>query len=136
MEKQFRKYVDQALKTKGNTSDALFKLLESRLDNVIFRLGFAESRPQARQLVSHRHIFVNGKKVNIPSFLLKPGDAITLATKTAQNPFVKKLLDDQGRSLPEWLDRKGPAGSVKRFPTREDIKEPFSENDIVEFYSR
>jgi small subunit ribosomal protein S4 len=136
MEKQFAKYVDRALNMKGNTGDNLFSLLETRLDNVVFRLGFAQSRPQARQLVGHRHVFVNGNKVNIPSYQLRVSDTVTLSSKAAELPVVKKLLDDEDRNLPSWLDRKGPAGTIKRLPGRDDVKEQFSEQDIVEFYSR
>lgn len=136
LEKQFAKYVNQALNMTGNTGDNLFSILETRLDNVVFRLGLAESRPQARQLVSHKHVFVNGKKVNIPSFELKVGDSISLGSKAAELPFVKKLLADKEKTLPNWLTRKGPAGKVKRMPARVDVTENFSEQDIVEFYSR
>lgn len=136
VEKQFRKYVDFALNAEGNTSDNLFKMLESRLDNVVYRLGFVASRPQARQLVSHRHIFVNGKRVNIPSYQVKVGDTVSIGTKASEIPSVKKLMQQEDLQIPGWLERKGGAGQIKRIPSREDIKEPFSEQDIVEFYSR
>ncbi len=136
LEKQFKSYVGKALKTKGNTVNALFSLIESRLDNVVFRLGFAQTRPQARQLVSHRHTIVNGKIVNIPSYLVKVGDTITLSTKAMEIPSVKKLLEQKNPVVPSWLKRKGVFGKVLRLPTRDDVKEPISDHDIIEFYSR
>jgi small subunit ribosomal protein S4 len=136
MEKQFRKYVEEALKTKGNTADTLFSLLETRLDNIVFRLGFAATRPQARQLVSHRHVFVNGKRLNIPSYKAKVGDTVTLSAKAMEIPSVKKLISEDDYETPGWLQRKAAAGNVTRQPKRDDLKEPFSEQDIVEFYSR
>lgn len=136
MEAQFKKYMEKALKTKGNTANKLFSLLETRLDNVVFRLGFAATRPQARQLVSHRHVFVNGGKVNIPSYEMKVGDTITLDTKALNLPGLKKLLEDKEKKIPSWLAKKGPAGKVVRIPAREDVVEPISDQDIIEFYSR
>lgn len=136
MEKQFAKYVEEALKYKGNTGDALFGILESRLDNVVYRLGLAKTRPQARQLVSHRHILVNGKKVNIPSYRLKIGDTVTLDNSAMSVPNVKKLLENKEPVIPGFLERKGGAGKVKRAVKREDIKEMINESDIIEFYSR
>jgi len=136
LEKQFRTYVNEAFKSKGNTSDALFAILESRLDNVVYRLGFAKTRPQARQLVSHRHVLVNGKKVNIPSFRLKPGDTISLDTKALKVPNIKKLLDAKEPVIPAFLKRKAGIGLFKRNAKREDLKEDINESDIIEFYSR
>ncbi len=135
LEKQFRKYVEQALKSHGNTGDTLFWLLERRLDNVVFRLGFAKSRPQARQLVSHGHIMVNGKKVNIPSYSLAVGDTIAITSKGSEVPSVKKLMSGEF-DVPVWLTRKGGAGKVERMIKRDDIKELINESDIIEFYSR
>lgn len=136
MEKQFRRYVNTALKSKGNTGVMLLSLLERRLDNTIFRLGFAPTRPSARQVVSHRHVLIDGKKVNIPSYQVKPGETITLDAKAMKIPSVKKLLEEQDFKIPTWLKRKGGAGKIEREPKREDIVEPISEQDIVEFYSR
>lgn len=135
LERQFAGYMNKALKTKGNTVDALFSLLESRLDNVVFRLGFAETRPQARQLVSHRHVFVNGERVNIPSYQVKAGEAITLSKKAMEIPSITKLLKEKV-TTPSWLERKAAAGRVIRSPKREDVGEPINEQDIIEFYSR
>jgi len=136
LEKQFRKYVEMALKTKGNTGEKLIGILEKRLDNVIFRLGFAPSRPAARQIVSHGHVMVDGKKVNIPSYELKVGQTVTLDTKGMNIPTVAKLLKSEEIKLPSWLEKKAVVGKVAREPKREDIFEPISEQDIVEFYSR
>ncbi len=136
MEAQFRKYMEKAFKTKGNTANKLFSLLETRLDNVVYRLGFTETRPQARQIVSHRHVFVNGGKVNIPSYEVKVGDTIALDTKASSIASVKKLLESKEIKAPSWLIRKGPAGKVVRIPSREDVVEPISDQDIIEFYSR
>lgn len=136
MEKQFRKYVEMALSSPGNSGEVLLSLLERRLDNVIFRLGFVPTRPGARQLVTHRHVFVDGKKVNIPSYFVKPGEVISLGSKAIEVPAVKKLLSVKEPNIPAWLSRKAAAGKVKRLPKREDITEAISEQDIIEFYSR
>jgi len=136
LERQFRKYVEAALKTRGNTGEKLLSLLERRLDNVIYRLGFTVSRPAARQLVSHRHVLVNGKKVNIPSYQVKVGETITLSTKALATPVVKKALEVKEIKIPEWLEKKGPVGLIRKEPKSDDITEPISVQDIVEFYSR
>lgn len=136
LERQFRKYIDQAFKVKGNTSDALFSLLESRLDNVVYRLGFAASRAQARQMVSHRHVLVNGAVLNIPSYIVKVGDTIALKPKTVNIPKVDALIKNDKVELPSWLARKSGAGKIERKPTREDILEPIEHQDIIEYYSR
>jgi len=128
MERQFKRYVTKALKSRGNTGEMLLSLLERRLDNAIFRLGFAPTRAAARQLVSHRHVFIDGKRVNIPSFEIKQGNAIKI-------PSIKKQLEEDHK-LPSWLKRKAAVGKVTGLPKREDIMEPISEQDIVEFYSR
>ena len=136
LERQFRRYVEEALKSKGNTGEALLISLERRLDNVIYRLGFAPSRPAARQIVSHRHILVDGKKVNIPSYSLKVGETVSLDSKATNIPEVKKSIEQKDFKIPSWLKRKAVVGKVEAFPKREDITEPISEQDIVEFYSR
>ncbi len=136
LERQFKNYMVESLGETGNTSDVLFSLLESRLDNVVFRLGFAATRPQARQLVSHRHVYVDGKRINIPSFQVKPGQTITLSSKAVEIPSVAQLLKAKDVEIPKWLNRKAAAGKVKRKPGRDDVPEPFMEADIVEFYSR
>jgi len=136
LEKQFRKYVELALKSKGNTGEKLIGFLEKRLDNVIFRLGFAPSRPSARQIVSHGHVLVDGKKVNIPSYGLKVGQTVSLDARGMAIPTVAKLLKNKEIKIPPWLEKKAVVGKVVRDPKREDITEPISEKDIVEFYSR
>lgn len=136
LEKQFKRYYVTAIKSKGNTGEKLLSLLEKRLDNVVYRLGLAATRPAARQLVSHRHVLVNGKKVNIPSYQVSVGDTISL-TKTALDvPAVKSVLNQKDFKLPEWLKRKAVVGKVEREPVRDDITEPIIEQDIIEFYSR
>lgn len=136
MEKQFRGYVNKALKARGNTGEKLMNLLEKRLDNVVYRLGFSPTRPAARQLVSHRHVLVDGAKVNIPSYQVKLGQTISLTNTAMQVPAVKNLLDIKSPKVPDWLLRKAAVGKIKREPNREDIVEPIVEQDIVEFYSR
>ncbi len=135
-EGQFKRYVDAALKTKGNTSDALFSLLERRLDNVVYRLNFAPTRPAARQLVSHRHVLVNGKRLNIPSYQLKVGDTISLSSKAMEIPYLKETFAEKSVKIPSWLEKKGGVGLVKSLPTLDDVTEPVSAQDIIEFYSK
>jgi small subunit ribosomal protein S4 len=136
LEKQFRKYVEIALKSKGNTGEVLLSYLERRLDNVIFRLGFSATRPAARQLISHKHVLVNGKEINIPSYIVRPGETITLTSVGMGVPSVKRLLDEEDFQPPAWLKRKAAAGKIVRIPKKDDIVEPISGQDIVEFYSR
>jgi small subunit ribosomal protein S4 len=136
MEAQFERYITEAFKSKGNTGEALLVKLERRLDNIVYRLGLAPSRPAARQLVSHRHVLVNAKRVNIPSFQVSVGDVISLDGKGLSIPEVKKTLDLKDFKVASWLVRKAAAGKVERLPKREDIGEAISEQDIVEFYSR
>jgi len=138
LEKQFRKYVEASLKSRGNTGEKLIGFLEKRLDNVVFRLGFAPSRPAARQIVSHGHVMVDGKKVNIPSYELEVGQTVSLDAKGMAIPVVAKLLKAKVEDvkIPAWLEKKAAVGKVAREVKREDILEPISEQDIVEFYSR
>lgn len=136
VEHQFRKYIEKAFQSRGNTANRLFELLESRLDNTVYRLGFAATRSQARQMVGHRHILVNGKVLNIPSYQVKKGDTVMLNKKATNIPKVEELLKDEEWKAPEWLQRKGGAGKVVRVPSREDINEPIEDQDIIEFYSR
>lgn len=136
MEKQFKLLVEKALKSKGNTGEALLSLLERRLDNVVYKLGFAESRPMARQLVSHRHVLVNGKKLNIPSYHTEIGDVISLTPKILENPNIMKVVNIEDYEVPTWLERKSTIGKVSADPKRSDVTEIVSEQDIVEFYSR
>ena len=136
MEKQFKGYVKKAFSGKGNTGETLLFLLERRLDNVVFRLGFSSTRPGARQMVTHGHVLVNQKKVNIPSYRIEKTDVISLDEKMSETPTVKKLLSIKEPNIPGWLQRKANAGKVKRLPIREDIKDAVNERDVVEFYSR
>ena len=136
LEKQFRNYIAEALKTKGNTAEMLLSLLERRLDNVVFRLGFAPTRASARQLVSHRHVLVNGKRVNFPSYQVRPGETISLTAKGMEVPAIKQKLTEEKYKAPEWLKRKAAVGLIEREPRVEDLTEPISVQDIIEFYSR
>lgn len=135
LEKQFRKYYEMANKVKGSTGLELLTLLERRLDNVVFRLGLASSRAEARQLVSHGHISVDGKKLNIPSALTKIDQVIAFSGKMLDNIQVKKSLE-QSETLPEWLERKAAVGKVLRLPNREEMESSINEQLIVEYYSR
>lgn len=135
LEKQFRRYFNMASKVKGATGQVLLELLETRLDNIVYRLGFTASRAEARQFVSHGHVAVDGKKVNIPSLRVKVGQTIALLPKLGDNAQVKKSLEAH-TTLPEWLDRKATVGKVLRLPGREEMEESINEQLIVEFYSR
>ncbi len=138
-EKQFRRYFDWADRQKGVTGTNLLVLLERRLDNVVYRLGFADSRAQARQLVIHRHFLVNGKMVNIPSYLVKVGDVIEVAEKSKEILPIKTAQEALARrGVPEWLelDAEKLKGTVKSFPERSHITMPIQEQLIVEFYSK
>ncbi len=138
-EKQFRAYYDKAAKMAGNTGEELLTLIERRLDNVVYRLGFANSRRQARQLVSHGHFTVNGKRVNIPSYLIKTGDVIEVSKKSSTNAFFKQLKeDDVFSTTPKWLDRDKETfqGRVIAAPARDDIDFEIAEHLIVELYSK
>lgn len=136
MEKQFSRYVALAEKKKQNTEEALIQALETRLDNIVYRLGFAKSRPMARQLVSHRHITVNDKKVNIPSYRVKEGDTITISSDfVKKNPDTAQLLEANMEPL-EFLDRKATVGKLVRLPITEEITNPIDYQLVIEFYSR
>jgi len=136
LERQFRGYVDKAMGVRGNTGDTLLSLLERRLDNTVYRLGFTPTRANARQIVSHKHVLVNGKKLNIPSYQVKVGDSITLDNKIQATPHIKLSLEAKNVKIPEWLKKKAIVGVVKRVPKADDVTEPISVQDIVEFYSR
>lgn len=134
LERQFNRYYQLSSKKRGNTGTALLQFLETRLDNVVYRLGFTSSRAGARQLVSHGHIIVDGKKVNIPSFRVKPESTIAISGKMSDNTHVKKSLESN--TLPEWLERKAVVGRVLRVPSREEMEQGINEQLIVEYYSR
>ena len=138
-EKQFRNYYDKASRQGGNTGENLLSLVESRLDNVVYRLGFANSRRQARQLVNHGHFTVNGGRVNIPSYLVKTGDVIAVCEKSASNNFFKGLKEaDAFVAAPKWLDcdKTKLEGKVVAMPTKADIDFDIAVNLIVELYSK
>ncbi len=139
LEGQFRHYFEMANKKEGVTGENLLSILESRLDNVVFRLGLAVSRPEARQLVSHAHFTVNGKKVNVPSYLVKPGDVISVKEKSRHSAkFDTILASTESRLVPKWLDmnRDTLEGKVISLAEREDIDMPIEEHMIVEYYSK
>ncbi|HZT43474.1 MAG TPA: 30S ribosomal protein S4 [Chthonomonadaceae bacterium] len=140
LENQFRNYLDEALRRPGVTGENLLQLLETRLDNVIYRLGLASSRAQARQMVSHRHFTVNGGRVNIPSYILKPGDVVGVHESMFSSGAIKEAREriHTRRGVPEWLDFNAQTleGRVVAMPTRDQIDTNVREQLIIEFYSR
>jgi small subunit ribosomal protein S4 len=139
LERQFRRYFEQALKTRGVTGEILLQLLETRLDNVVFRLGFANSRSAARQMVSHGHVQVNGRKVNISSYTVRPGDTVTVReTPKSRSLAARNLELTQITPVPDWLalDKDEFSGKVARVPSRDEIAPIVNEQMIVELYSR
>jgi small subunit ribosomal protein S4 len=139
LEDQFRRYFEQAERTRGITGETLLQLLERRLDNVAYRLGLATSRPQARQLVRHGHLTINGRKVDIPSFLVRMGDTVGLRKRSTENTTIQHAMEEvKGRGIPEWLvfDASGFSGRISSLPTREQINLPVQEQLIVELYSK
>lgn len=139
LESQFEAYFEKAERQKGITGENLLVLLERRLDNVVFRLGMASSRTEARQLVRHGHFLVNGKRVDIPSFQVKVGDVVTVAEKSKESPKFKETIEAIGqKTVPAWLelDAAVVAGRVTRYPHRDEIDIPVQEQMIVELYSR
>ena len=138
-EKQFRNYYDKASRMEGNTGEELLTFVERRLDNVVYRLGFANSRRQARQLVNHGHFTVNGNRVNIPSYLVKTGDVVAVCEKSVSNNFFKKLKEDDAFvAAPKWLDRdkNTMSGKVIAMPTKDGIDFDIAVHLIVELYSK
>lgn len=139
LEKPFRNYYEKADRQPGMTGENLMKMLESRLDNVVFRLGFARTRKEARQIVGHKHVLVNGKQVTIPSYRVKAGDTVAIKENKKSGPRYKEILEATGgRMVPEWLDadQENLSGNVKELPTREMIDVPVDEMLIVELYSK
>lgn len=139
LEKPFRNYYEKADRMKGMTGENLMVMLESRLDNVVFRMGFARTRKEARQIVGHKHVLVNGKKINIPSYLLKAGDVVEIREKSKSLQRYKDIAEvTGGRLVPEWLEADIEAwkGTVKELPRREVIDVPVNEMLIVELYSK
>ena len=139
LEKPFRNYFEKASRMRGQVGENLMILLESRLDNVIFRLGWARTRREARQIVGHRHVLVNGKIVNIPSYLIKAGDTVEIKEKAKSSERYKEIIEmTSGRIVPTWLesDKENLKGAVKALPSREEIDVPVDELQIVELYSK
>jgi small subunit ribosomal protein S4 len=139
LERQFRRYFAIAERGKGVTGESLLILLERRLDNLVYRMGFANSRSEGRQLVRHGHCVVNGKKVNIPSYLAKAGDVVTIREKSRQVARIAEALEaSQRRGIPDWLevDRQTFTGKVKALPARADLTAPINEKLVVELYSK
>ncbi len=139
LERQFRKYYREAVRARGLTGLALLQVLETRLDNVVFRLGYARSRAEARQLVSHGHFVVNGRRTTVPSAQLRPGDAIAVRPESRSRAFFQSVGEEaEGRTAPTWLTRDvgDLSGKVNELPARQEIDEPLNEQLIVEFYSR
>jgi small subunit ribosomal protein S4 len=139
LEQQFRKYFQEAERRKGITGENLLILLERRLDNVVYSLGFASSRAQARQLVRHGHFSVDGRKITIPSFQVREGQAIVVKENSKKNDFIRAAVESaRGRGIPDWLELNAESytGKVLTLPKREDIKLPIQEQLIVELYSR
>lgn len=139
LEKPFRNYYEKADRMKGMAGENLMTMLESRLDNVVFRMGFARTRREARQVVGHKHVMVNGRKVNIPSYLVKAGDVIEVTEKAKSLQRYKEIVEiTGGRLVPEWMDVdiENLKGTVKNLPTREMIDVPVDEMLIVELYSK
>ena len=139
LEKPFRNYFEKAQRMNGMTGDNLMILLESRLDNVVFRMGFARTRREARQIVDHKHVLVNGKQVNIPSYLIKAGDTVEIKEAKKSSSRYKEIVEvTGGRMVPDWLevDQENLKGTVKELPAREAIDVPVDEMLIVELYSK
>jgi small subunit ribosomal protein S4 len=138
LESQFRRYFERAERQKGATGENLLRLLELRLDNVVHRLGFAASRRESRQMVAHGHFQVNGRKVSVPSYLVKPGDVIELRPTSKLGPRVDDNLNAGRGQIPQWIEVQPEArrGTVRSVPLREDIQIPVSEQLIVELYSK
>ncbi|NLD49004.1 MAG: 30S ribosomal protein S4 [Clostridiaceae bacterium] len=139
LEGQFRRYFDIAVKKKGITGENLLQILELRLDNAVYRMGFASSRPEARQLVTHGHFTINGKRVNIPSYLIKVGDVIAVSEKSMSSPKIKAIAEAAGgRAIPKWMESDADKMSCKvvALPSREDVDLPLKESLIVELYSK
>jgi small subunit ribosomal protein S4 len=138
LEKQFRRYYKNAAKASGITGTNLLVILETRLDNVVYRSGFASTRPQARQLVNHAHFLVNDKKVDIPSYSVRPGDVVTVKERSSEILPIQHAIDTVGRSVPDWLqaDTGDRTITVDSYPARDQIDTEIKEQLIVELYSK
>jgi small subunit ribosomal protein S4 len=136
LEKQFRKYVEIAQKSRENTDEMLIQLLEGRLDNVVYRLGFANSRNMARQFVTHGHVTVDGKRVSIPSYNVKIGEKVSLDKKLLKNEVLKLHIEETAANLLPYLERKDTVGKLAKKPTTEEVPNPADYQLVIEFYSR
>ena len=139
LEKQFRAYYEKAERKQGITGEILLQELERRLDNVVFRMGFANTRREARQLVNHAHFTVNGKRVNIPSYQVKPGDVVAVSEKSRSTTKFKSLLEENGKkACPKWIEKANDSfeGKIVAMPARDDIDYDVAEHLIVELYSK
>lgn len=135
-ERQFRRYIKTLTKKKGEAGQTLFQILERRLDNVVYRLGFTPSRSLARHFISHRHVLVNNEKVDVSSYLVRPEELVTLDKKTQDSPAAKKMMSDKNYQAPTWLKRQGPIGKILNLPQKDVLKNEIDEQLIVEYYSR
>ena len=135
LEKQFKKMFKYAESQKSETGELLVSLLETRLDNVVYRVGFSRSRAGARQLVNHGHVFVNGKKVSIPSYQVKEDDIITVSAKSQKNPLILQAMEERKEFVP-YVMREGASGKLLRMPKKDDLEVPFNTQLIIEYYSR
>lgn len=139
LERQFRRFFEEAKKRPGATGETLLILLERRLDNVVYRLGFADSRAQARQIVRHGHIMVNGRRTNVPSCLVKSGDVIKWREASKKTEYYKKVVEEiEAKPIPNWLslDKESMTGKVLNLPGKEDLESGFNVKAVVEYYSR
>ena len=135
LERQFKNMVDLVSAQKGDTEELLISLLERRLDNIVYRLGFSKSRYMSRQIVVHGHVNINDKKMTIPSYTVKKGDVVTLSASILKNPDIMQLLEEKAET-PSFLEKKGPVGRLTYMPKIDEIKPPFSTRQIIEYYSR
>ena len=136
LEKQLKRLYSKAQNSKSGTGPAMLIFLERRLDNVVYRLGWAPTRAAARQLVAHNHVQINNKRMNIPSYLVEINDLVTLKKKATNIPAIAEVMNNETYATPEWLERKHNIGKVTRFPERDEIKESIEEQLILEYYSR
>ena len=135
LETQLHRYYDEAIKSKANTGEVLMRLVETRLDNLVYRLGLTGSRSLARQLVSHGNVLVDGQKIDVPSYAVKPGQVVAVNPRGGRINFVIEALKVEGK-LPGWLSRKDVIGKMERYPSRDEMPSDIKENLIIEFYSR
>lgn len=136
LENQLRRQYDRASKNPAATGSVLLSLLERRLDNAVYRAGWANTRAQARQLVGHGHVQVNGNKMDVPSYRTQVDDVLTLSNKASKIPYVADLLKEEDKNIPAWLERKSGVAKIVRLPVRDDVTETIEEQLVVEYYSR